>query len=153
VTAAGEPSAPQLFGIPDDAGQKEHQTYIGATFRQQTTERWHNLIGSSGGASIGAGIGLFAVVLNVALALSAFWIWKSSRPTPSSTSVVEHPPMEGFTALLPEVGTWATQMPRAGGVEIYAFESRTPLLKEAEASRFHKGLVQNRHHGDHDVAA
>src|SRR5205807_10654882 len=41
---------------------------------------------------------------------------------------------------------------RAGGVEIHAFESRTPLLNEAEASCFHQSLVQNRHHGDHDVA-
>ncbi len=43
-TAAGEPNAIQLFGIPDDAGQKEQQTYIGATFQQQTTQRWHNLL-------------------------------------------------------------------------------------------------------------
>jgi len=44
ATAAGEPSAIQLFGIPDDAGQKAQQTYIGATFQQQTTQRWHNLL-------------------------------------------------------------------------------------------------------------
>jgi vitamin B12 transporter len=44
ATAAGEPNAIQLFGIPDDAGQKEQQTYIGATFQQQTTQRWHNLL-------------------------------------------------------------------------------------------------------------
>jgi iron complex outermembrane receptor protein/vitamin B12 transporter len=42
--AAGEPYAIQLFGIPDDAGQKAQQTYIGATFQQQTTQRWHNLL-------------------------------------------------------------------------------------------------------------
>src|SRR5229473_2956055 len=44
ATAAGEPNAIQLFGIPDDAGQKEQQTYIGATFQQQTTQRWHTLL-------------------------------------------------------------------------------------------------------------
>jgi vitamin B12 transporter len=44
VTAAGEPNAIQLFGIPDDAGQKEQETFIGATFQQQTTSRWHNLL-------------------------------------------------------------------------------------------------------------
>src|SRR5258708_6742590 len=44
MTAAGEPNAIQLFGIPDDAGQKEQQTYIGATFQQQTTQRWHTLL-------------------------------------------------------------------------------------------------------------
>jgi len=40
---------------------------------------------------------IFAVVLNVALAIGAYWIWKSSRPSPSSANAVEHPPMEGFT--------------------------------------------------------
>jgi iron complex outermembrane receptor protein/vitamin B12 transporter len=44
ATAAGEPNAIQLFGIPDDAAQKGQQTYIGATFQQQTTQRWHNLL-------------------------------------------------------------------------------------------------------------
>jgi vitamin B12 transporter len=44
ATAVGEPNAIQFFGIPDDAGQKEQQTYIGATFQQQTTQRWHSLL-------------------------------------------------------------------------------------------------------------
>jgi iron complex outermembrane receptor protein/vitamin B12 transporter len=44
VTAAGEPNAIQLFGIPDDAGQKEQETLLSATFQQQTTSRWHNLV-------------------------------------------------------------------------------------------------------------
>lgn len=44
AAAAGEPNAIQFFGIPDDAAQKEQQTYIGATFQQQTTQRWHNLL-------------------------------------------------------------------------------------------------------------
>jgi vitamin B12 transporter len=44
VTGAGEPSAILLFGIPDDAGQKNQETLIGATFQQQTTPRWHNLV-------------------------------------------------------------------------------------------------------------
>jgi vitamin B12 transporter len=44
TTAAGEANAIQLFGIPDDAGQKEQNLYIGATFQQQTTQRWHNLL-------------------------------------------------------------------------------------------------------------
>jgi vitamin B12 transporter len=44
ATAAGEPNAVQLFGIPDDAGQKDQQLFVGATFQQQTTERWHNLL-------------------------------------------------------------------------------------------------------------
>jgi vitamin B12 transporter len=44
ATAAGEPNAIQLFGIPDDAFQKDQQTYIGVTAQQQTTQRWHNLL-------------------------------------------------------------------------------------------------------------
>jgi vitamin B12 transporter len=44
ATAAGEANAVQLFGIPDDAGQKDQQLFISATFQQQTTERWHNLV-------------------------------------------------------------------------------------------------------------
>jgi vitamin B12 transporter len=44
ATAAGEANAVQLFGIPDDAEQKDQQLFIGATFQQQTTQRWHNLL-------------------------------------------------------------------------------------------------------------
>jgi len=44
ATAAGEANAVQLFGIPDDAGQKDQQLFIGATFQQQTTQRWHNVL-------------------------------------------------------------------------------------------------------------
>jgi iron complex outermembrane receptor protein/vitamin B12 transporter len=44
VTATGEPNAIQLFGIPDDAAQKEQETFIGATFQQQTTRRWRSLL-------------------------------------------------------------------------------------------------------------
>ncbi len=38
------PNAIQLYGIPDDAGQKDYDTYIGVTFQNQTTPRWHNLV-------------------------------------------------------------------------------------------------------------
>lgn len=38
------PNALQLYGIPDDAGQRDHDTYIGVTFQNQTTTRWHNLV-------------------------------------------------------------------------------------------------------------
>lgn len=44
ATAAGEANAVQLYGIPDDGGQKDQQLFVGATFQQQTTERWHNLL-------------------------------------------------------------------------------------------------------------
>jgi Cu(I)/Ag(I) efflux system membrane fusion protein/cobalt-zinc-cadmium efflux system membrane fusion protein len=48
---------------------------------------------------------IIAVVINVALALGAYWIWKSSRPAPGSTSAGEHPPMEGFTINAPPEGS------------------------------------------------
>src|SRR5437870_3522128 len=48
---------------------------------------------------------IIAVVLNVALAFGAYWIWKSSRPSSPSTSGVEHPPMEGFTVNTPPEGS------------------------------------------------
>jgi vitamin B12 transporter len=44
ATAAGEANAIQLFGIPDDAGQKDQQLFVSATVQQQTTQRWHNLL-------------------------------------------------------------------------------------------------------------
>jgi vitamin B12 transporter len=44
ATAAGEANAIQLFGIPDDAGQKDQQLFVSVTFQQQTTQRWHNLL-------------------------------------------------------------------------------------------------------------
>jgi RND family efflux transporter MFP subunit len=47
---------------------------------------------------------IFALVLNVALAAGAYWIWRSSRPAPASARAVEHPPMEGFTLNTPPEG-------------------------------------------------
>jgi vitamin B12 transporter len=44
ATAVGLPNAIQLYGIPDAAGQRDQQLFIGATFQQQTTRRWHNLL-------------------------------------------------------------------------------------------------------------
>ncbi len=38
------PGALQLYGIPEDAGQTDANTYIGVTFQNQTTPRWHNLV-------------------------------------------------------------------------------------------------------------
>ena len=47
---------------------------------------------------------IVAVVLNGALALGAYWLWRSSRPAPSATSPTEHPPMEGYTINAPPEG-------------------------------------------------
>jgi iron complex outermembrane receptor protein/vitamin B12 transporter len=38
------PNAIDFFGIPDDSFQTEDNTYIGATFQNQTTSHWHNLL-------------------------------------------------------------------------------------------------------------
>jgi iron complex outermembrane receptor protein/vitamin B12 transporter len=38
------PGAIQLYGIPEDAAQRDHDTYVGVTFQNQTTPRWHNLV-------------------------------------------------------------------------------------------------------------
>jgi RND family efflux transporter MFP subunit len=41
---------------------------------------------------------IVAVLLNVALAIAAYWLWRSSNAAnPAPTANVEHPPMEGFT--------------------------------------------------------
>ena len=40
-----------------------------------------------------------AVVLNLALAVAAYWFWRSSRSEkPAESAAAEHPPMEGFTS-------------------------------------------------------
>src|SRR5581483_455505 len=44
VTSDGNANALDLYGIPDDAVQKNQDTYIGVTFNNQTTDRWHNLL-------------------------------------------------------------------------------------------------------------
>ncbi len=48
---------------------------------------------------------IVAAVLNVALALGAYWLWRSSRPATSPTNAREHPPMEGFTINAPPEGS------------------------------------------------
>jgi vitamin B12 transporter len=44
ATGLGDPNAIDFFGVPDLAGQAEHDTYFGLTFDNQTTRRWHNLV-------------------------------------------------------------------------------------------------------------
>jgi len=38
------PNAIDFFGVPDATGQTDRDNYIGATFENQTTSRWHNLV-------------------------------------------------------------------------------------------------------------
>ncbi|HZP17008.1 MAG TPA: efflux RND transporter periplasmic adaptor subunit, partial [Terriglobales bacterium] len=57
---------------------------------------------------------VIAVALNVALALGAYWIWRSSHPATAAQAPVEHPPMEGFTLNTPPEGA----APALGPVEM-----------------------------------
>ena len=43
-TGLGLPNAIDLFGVPDNATSSDHDTFVGATFENQTSSRWHNLI-------------------------------------------------------------------------------------------------------------
>jgi vitamin B12 transporter len=42
--AADQPNAILLYGIPDDANVKEHDSYLSAAWNNQTTEKWHNQV-------------------------------------------------------------------------------------------------------------
>jgi len=44
TTALGQPNAIEFFAIPDDSFQRDQDSYLGVTFQNQTTERWHNLL-------------------------------------------------------------------------------------------------------------
>ncbi len=43
-SAADQPNAILLYGIPDDASVKEQDSYYSAAWNNQTTEKWHNQI-------------------------------------------------------------------------------------------------------------
>jgi len=44
TVAANQPNAILLYGIPDDAGVKEQDSYYSAAWNNQTTGKWHNQI-------------------------------------------------------------------------------------------------------------
>jgi vitamin B12 transporter len=44
TVAADQPNAILLYGIPDDATVKEHDSYYSAAWNNQTTDKWHNQI-------------------------------------------------------------------------------------------------------------
>lgn len=44
TTAVGLPNTIDIFGIPEDAFQRDQDTYISVTAQNQTTSRWHNLL-------------------------------------------------------------------------------------------------------------
>jgi vitamin B12 transporter len=44
AVGVGDPNALDFFRIADDSKQDEHDTYVGATLQNQTTEKWNNLV-------------------------------------------------------------------------------------------------------------
>ena len=42
IVSGGQPNAIALYGIPDDAQQKEQDNYFGLVWNNQPTEKWHN---------------------------------------------------------------------------------------------------------------
>jgi len=103
---------------------------------------------------------IFAVVLNVAITLVAFWIWKSSRPSSPSTSGVEHPPMEGFTINAPPEGSAPPLTPvelspermqsigvRTGRIEYKTINSDIRATGTADVDERRVAYVQTRYPG------
>ncbi len=103
---------------------------------------------------------IFAVALNVAFALGAYWIWRSSRPTQSSTSAVEHPPMEGFTVNTPPEGSAPPLTPvelspermqsigvRTGRIEYKTINSDIRASGTADVDERRVAYVQTRYPG------
>jgi iron complex outermembrane receptor protein/vitamin B12 transporter len=43
-TSLGAPNSIELFGVPDTGHQNDHDTFIGATYENQATTKWHNLL-------------------------------------------------------------------------------------------------------------
>ncbi len=44
TTALGQPNQIEFFGIPDDSFERDQDSYLGVTFQNQTSARWHNLL-------------------------------------------------------------------------------------------------------------
>lgn len=104
---------------------------------------------------------VIAVVLNVALAAGAYWIWRSSRPTTvAAPPPAEHPPMEGFTLNAPPEGTAAELTSveltperiqaigvRTGRVEYKNIESEIRATGSVEVDERRLAYVQTRYPG------
>lgn len=100
-----------------------------------------------------------AVALNIALGLGAYWMWKSTRPTPTQQSA-EHPPMTGFTINTPPEGSAPRLTPveltpermqsigvRTGRVEYKNIESEIRATGNVEVDERRLAYVQTRYPG------
>lgn len=100
-----------------------------------------------------------AVTVNVVLALGAYWIWRSRRPTPSQQSA-EHPPMTGFTINTPPEGSAPPLTPveltpermqsigvRTGRVEYKNIDSDIRATGNVEVDERRLAYVQTRYPG------
>src|SRR5439155_10930826 len=103
---------------------------------------------------------MIAVMLNLVLAIGAYWIWKSTRPAPSSTSAVEHSPMEGFSSNAPPEGTAPPLMPvelspermqsigvRVGRIEYKIISSEIRATGTVDVDERRVAYVQTRYPG------
>ena len=102
---------------------------------------------------------VIAVALNVVLALGAYWMWRSSRPTPTRPST-EHPPMTGFTINTPPESSAPPLTPveltpermqsigvRTGRVEYKNVESDIRSTGSVEVDERRLAYVQTRYPG------
>ena len=103
---------------------------------------------------------LVAVVLNLALAIAAYWFWRSSRTEkPTQSVTAEHPPMEGFTPA-PVEATPATLAPielspermqsigvSTGHVEYRAMDSEIRAAGTVDVDERRLAYVQTRYPG------
>jgi len=104
---------------------------------------------------------VIAVILNVVLAIGAYWIWRSSRPATGTTQPsAEHPPMEGFTLNAPPEGSAPELTPveltpermqaigvRTGRIELKNIESEIRATGSVEQDERRLAYVQTRYPG------
>jgi RND family efflux transporter MFP subunit len=103
---------------------------------------------------------IVALILNIVLAVGAYWIWRSSRPATSAQGSGEHPPMEGFTINTPPEGAAPPLSPveltpermqsigvRTGRVEFKNIESEIRATGNVEVDERRLAYVQTRYPG------
>jgi Cu(I)/Ag(I) efflux system membrane fusion protein/cobalt-zinc-cadmium efflux system membrane fusion protein len=104
---------------------------------------------------------VIAVILNIALAAGAYWIWRSSRFANVARPIpAEHPPMEGFTLNLPPEGAIPELTPveltpermqsigvRTGRIEYKNIESDIRATGSVEIDERRLAYLQTRYPG------